>query len=53
MTEQQLTTLESQIQQAGKGKEQDAVRSWLRAHPGLVDKWAPVAGQGSGSRAAG
>ncbi|MFB8178450.1 ABC transporter permease/substrate binding protein [Streptomyces sp. NPDC055966] len=53
MTEKQLTSLESQVQQAGKGKEQDAVRSWLRAHPDLVDRWAPVAGQGAGSRAAG
>ncbi|MEU6552539.1 ABC transporter permease/substrate binding protein [Streptomyces sp. NPDC046915] len=53
MTEQQLTGLEAQIQKAGKGKEQDAVRTWLKQHPGLVDKWAPVAGQGAKSRAAG
>jgi glycine betaine/proline transport system substrate-binding protein len=44
MTEQQLTGLESQITKAGKGKEQDAVRTWLKRNPGLVDKWAPVAG---------
>ncbi|WP_369269958.1 ABC transporter permease/substrate binding protein [Streptomyces sp. R11] len=44
MTEKQLTSLESQITKAGKGKEQDAVRSWLKQNPGLVDKWAPVAG---------
>ncbi|MEU1657817.1 ABC transporter permease/substrate binding protein [Streptomyces griseofuscus] len=44
MTEKQLTGLEAKIQGAGKGKEQDAVRSWLRANPGLVDKWAPVSG---------
>ncbi|MFE5892688.1 ABC transporter permease/substrate binding protein [Streptomyces sp. NPDC002285] len=44
MTEKQLTGLESQITKAGKGKEQDAVRSWLKQNPGLVDKWAPVAG---------
>ncbi|MET9447046.1 ABC transporter permease/substrate binding protein, partial [Streptomyces cinerochromogenes] len=37
MTEEQLTGLEAQIQKAGKGKEQDAVRGWLRQHPGLVD----------------
>ncbi|QHA03686.1 ABC transporter permease subunit [Streptomyces broussonetiae] len=53
MTEKQLTGLESQIQQAGKGKEQDAVRAWLRARPGLVDKWAPVAKQAGKSQAAG
>ncbi|MER6379835.1 ABC transporter permease/substrate binding protein [Streptomyces sp. NPDC001250] len=53
MTEQQLTGLESLIQQAGKGKEQDAVRGWLRKHPGLVDKWAPVAKDAAGSHAAG
>ncbi|MFE0257313.1 ABC transporter permease/substrate binding protein [Streptomyces sp. NPDC059010] len=44
MTEQQLTGLESQITKAGKGKEQDAVRTWLKQNPGLLDKWAPVAG---------
>ncbi|MEV6835213.1 ABC transporter permease/substrate binding protein [Streptomyces sp. NPDC051133] len=53
MTEQQLTGLESQIQQAGKGKEQDAVRAWLRDHPGLVDRWAPVSRKGGRSQAAG
>ncbi|MBV7695396.1 ABC transporter permease/substrate binding protein [Streptomyces sp. TRM70350] len=49
MTEEQLTGLEAQIQKAGKGKEQDAVRAWLRQHPGLVDEWAPV---GEGQRQA-
>ncbi|MFF9023333.1 ABC transporter permease/substrate binding protein [Streptomyces eurythermus] len=53
MTEEQLTGLEARIQKAGKGKEQDAVRGWLRDHPGLVDKWAPVAGTGTHSEAAG
>ncbi|MFS4096567.1 ABC transporter permease/substrate binding protein [Streptomyces sp. AF1A] len=52
MTERQLTGLEAQIQKAGKGKEQDAVRTWLRGHPDLVDKWAPVA-KDSSSQAAG
>ncbi|MET9082303.1 ABC transporter permease/substrate binding protein [Streptomyces sp. NPDC004237] len=42
MTERQLTGLEAAIQQAGQGKEQDAVRSWLKRNPGLVDRWAPV-----------
>ncbi|KOV65850.1 glycine/betaine ABC transporter permease [Streptomyces sp. MMG1121] len=53
MTEKQLTGLEAQIQKAGKGKEQDAVRTWLRANPGLVDQWAPVAKQKGRSQAAG
>ncbi|MEU6667711.1 ABC transporter permease/substrate binding protein [Streptomyces sp. NPDC046727] len=53
MTEEQLTGLEAQIQKAGEGKEQDAVRAWLRQHPGLVDKWAPVAKDDARSRAAG
>ncbi|MGW0625143.1 ABC transporter permease/substrate binding protein [Streptomyces sp. NPDC002758] len=43
MTEKQLTGLEAQIQKAGKGKEQDAVRTWLGQNPGLAEKWAPVA----------
>ncbi|MFE4966049.1 ABC transporter permease/substrate binding protein [Streptomyces sp. NPDC056660] len=42
MTEQQLTGLEAAIQKAGQGKEQDAVRAWLKRNPGLVDKWAPI-----------
>ncbi|OIK28602.1 ABC transporter permease/substrate binding protein [Streptomyces malaysiense] len=53
MTEKQLTGLEAKIQQAGKGKEQEAVRSWLRENPGLVDKWAPVSGEHAQSQAAG
>ncbi|MBL1107579.1 ABC transporter permease/substrate binding protein [Streptomyces sp. 5-8] len=53
MTEEQLTGLEAQIQKSGKGGEQDAVRTWLRQHPGLVDKWAPVAKDDARSRAAG
>ncbi|MEW2158217.1 ABC transporter permease/substrate binding protein [Streptomyces sp. NPDC007189] len=53
MTEKQLTGLEARIQKAGKGHEQDAVRGWLREHPGLVDTWAPVAGKDVKSRAAG
>ncbi|MEU9385234.1 ABC transporter permease/substrate binding protein [Streptomyces sp. NPDC048279] len=42
MTEKQLTGLEAAIQKAGQGKEQDAVRAWLKSSPGLVDKWAPI-----------
>ncbi|WP_031486700.1 ABC transporter permease/substrate binding protein [Streptomyces bicolor] len=53
MTEEQLTGLESQITKAGKGKEQDAVRTWLKQNPGLLDKWAPVAGSEPKSQAAG
>ncbi|MFF8262279.1 ABC transporter permease/substrate binding protein [Streptomyces virginiae] len=33
LTEEQLTGLEAQIQQTGKGKEQQAVRAWLGDHP--------------------
>jgi len=42
MSEAQLTSLEAQIQKSGKGKEQEAVRVWLKANPGAVEKWAPV-----------
>ncbi|WP_405769940.1 ABC transporter permease/substrate binding protein [Streptomyces sp. NBC_00080] len=52
MTEAQLTGLEARIQKAGKGKEQDAVRTWLKENPGLVEKWVPVADSGQESRAA-
>ncbi|MFF7750315.1 ABC transporter permease/substrate binding protein [Streptomyces sp. NPDC007971] len=53
MTEKQLTGLEAQIQEAGKGREQDAVRTWLGQHPGLADSWAPVARKGAQKQAAG
>ncbi|MFF0162724.1 ABC transporter permease/substrate binding protein [Streptomyces sp. NPDC005263] len=48
MDEKQLTSLESEINKAGQGKQQDAVRAWLKQNPGVVDKLAPVSG-GSGS----
>ena len=41
MTEKQLTSLEAEIKKAGKGKQQDAVRTWLKDNPGVVDKLAP------------
>ncbi|MDX2676170.1 ABC transporter permease/substrate binding protein [Streptomyces sp. NY05-11A] len=52
MTEAQLTGLEARIQKAGKGKEQDAVRTWLKENPTLVEKWVPVADSGQKSRVA-
>ncbi|MEV0978293.1 ABC transporter permease/substrate binding protein [Streptomyces sp. NPDC049915] len=42
LDEKQLTGLEADITKAGKGKQQDAVRAWLKKNPGLVDKFAPV-----------
>ncbi|MFI2643609.1 ABC transporter permease/substrate binding protein [Streptomyces sp. NPDC018610] len=51
LDEKQLTGLEAQINKAGKGRQQDAVRAWLKSHPGLVDKLAPVPG-GSGDKPA-
>ncbi|MFD5592433.1 ABC transporter permease/substrate binding protein [Streptomyces griseorubiginosus] len=42
LDEKQLTGLEAEINKAGKGRQQDAVRSWLKRNPGLVDKLAPV-----------
>ncbi|MEV7073589.1 ABC transporter permease/substrate binding protein [Streptomyces sp. NPDC093990] len=42
LDEKQLTSLEAEINRAGKGRQQDAVRTWLKQHPGLVDKLAPV-----------
>ncbi|MFD5030407.1 ABC transporter permease/substrate binding protein [Streptomyces sp. NPDC058405] len=46
MTEKQLTSLEATIQTSGKGKEQDAVRAWLKKNPGVAEKWTPVAAAG-------
>ncbi|OIJ92431.1 ABC transporter permease/substrate binding protein [Streptomyces colonosanans] len=42
LDEKQLTSLEAEINKAGKGKQQDAVRAWLKKNPGIVDKLAPV-----------
>lgn len=50
MSEKQLTDLEARIQETGKGKEQEAVRAWLKDNPGLADEWTPV---GKAGRAAG
>ncbi|KIF01644.1 glycine/betaine ABC transporter permease [Streptomyces sp. RSD-27] len=36
LTEEQLTGLEAKIQQTGKGKEQEAVRAWLKENPDAV-----------------
>ncbi|MFJ5710572.1 MULTISPECIES: ABC transporter permease/substrate binding protein [unclassified Streptomyces] len=41
LTEKQLTGLEAEIQRTGKGKEQQAVRTWLDAQPGLAERLAP------------
>ncbi|MET8245250.1 ABC transporter permease/substrate binding protein [Streptomyces sp. NPDC005202] len=51
VSEKQLTSLEAEINKAGKGRQQDAVRAWLKDNPGIVDKLAPVQG-GSGSHPA-
>ncbi|MCB5182220.1 ABC transporter permease/substrate binding protein [Streptomyces antimicrobicus] len=42
LTEAQLTSLEAEIQRTGKGREQEAVRAWLKERPDLVDTLAPL-----------
>ncbi|MFE6164817.1 ABC transporter permease/substrate binding protein [Streptomyces sp. NPDC056486] len=42
MSEKQLTSLEAEINKAGKGKQQEAVRAWLKKNPGVVNKLAPL-----------
>ncbi|WP_151476733.1 ABC transporter permease/substrate binding protein [Streptomyces albicerus] len=51
MTEKQLTSLEAEINKAGKGKQPDAVRAWLKENPGVVDKLAPVKNSTGGTPA--
>ncbi|MEU4467355.1 ABC transporter permease/substrate binding protein [Streptomyces sp. NPDC024017] len=51
MTEKQLTSLEAEINKAGKGNQQDAVRAWLKQNPGVVDKLAPVQNSGGSTPA--
>ncbi|QIQ05646.1 ABC transporter permease/substrate binding protein [Streptomyces liangshanensis] len=43
ISEKQLTSLEATIQSTGKGKEQEAVRAWLKDNPRAADTWTPVA----------
>lgn len=42
LTEKQLTGLEAEIQRAGKGEEQTAVRTWLKKNPQVEDAMAPL-----------
>ncbi|MBB5938866.1 ABC transporter permease/substrate binding protein [Streptomyces zagrosensis] len=42
MSEQELASLEASIQDAGKGKVEMGVQKWMDAHPGIVEKMAPV-----------
>lgn len=42
MSEKQLTGVEAEINKAGKGRQQDAVRAWLKKNPGVADRLAPV-----------
>ncbi|MER8044014.1 ABC transporter permease/substrate binding protein [Streptomyces sp. NPDC094032] len=41
LSEAELTGLEAVIQETGKGKEQQAVRTWLDRNPGLAERLAP------------
>lgn len=41
MSEKQLTSLEAEINKAGKGKQQDAVGAWLKSHPDVVERMTP------------
>lgn len=42
LSEKELTGLEGAVHKAGHGHEQDGVRDWLDAHPGVTDRLAPV-----------
>ncbi|MER5632415.1 ABC transporter permease/substrate binding protein [Streptomyces nitrosporeus] len=50
LTEEQLTGLENTIQEAGQGKEQDGVRTWLKDNPDVLDKLAPLPGGQGGTQ---
>ncbi|MEV7280181.1 ABC transporter permease/substrate binding protein [Streptomyces sp. NPDC093111] len=41
LSEKELTGLEAVIQETGKGKEQEAVRTWLDRNPGVAKRLAP------------
>ncbi|WP_317453826.1 glycine betaine ABC transporter substrate-binding protein [Streptomyces sp. CBMA152] len=42
LTEEQLASLEVEIQKGGAGKEKESARHWMDAHPDVIDKLAPV-----------
>ncbi|MEW2522676.1 ABC transporter permease/substrate binding protein [Actinacidiphila alni] len=42
LSEEQLSSLEADIQAAGQGKTADGVKKWLDKNPGVADKMAPV-----------
>ena len=44
LSEDQLTSLENSIQEAGQGHEAAGVKAWLDDNPKMVDKLAPVPG---------
>ncbi|MFF5976217.1 ABC transporter permease/substrate binding protein [Streptomyces sp. NPDC012769] len=41
LSEKELTGLEAVIQETGKGKEQEGVRTWLDRNPGVAERLAP------------
>ncbi|GAA3397501.1 ABC transporter permease/substrate binding protein [Streptomyces roseoviridis] len=41
LSEKELTGLEAVIQETGKGKEQEAVRTWLDRNPGVAERLVP------------
>ncbi|MBB5120613.1 glycine/betaine ABC transporter permease [Streptomyces eurocidicus] len=42
MSEEELASLEAELQAGGKGREKQSARHWLDAHPGFADRLAPV-----------
>ncbi|RFU87069.1 ABC transporter permease subunit [Streptomyces triticagri] len=42
LSENQLATLEAEIQKGGVGKEKESARRWMDANPEVIDKLAPV-----------
>ncbi|KAA0931304.1 ABC transporter permease/substrate binding protein [Streptomyces apricus] len=51
MKEDQLTSLEAEINKAGKGAQQQAVRTWLKSNAKVVDELAPVRSSGTPAEA--
>jgi glycine betaine/proline transport system substrate-binding protein len=41
MSEDELGSLESEINQQGQGHEQQAVADWIKKHPDVVDRMTP------------
>ncbi|WP_031089220.1 glycine betaine ABC transporter substrate-binding protein, partial [Streptomyces sp. NRRL WC-3549] len=44
LSEEELASLEVELQKGGAGKEKESARHWMDAHPDVVERLTPVTG---------